>query len=315
VGTRASALALEQTREVLATLRASSPGVRFEIIEIETTGDRLAHERLGPSVGQAFFTKEIEEALLEGRVDLAVHSCKDLATAMHPGLALVAVPPRHDPRDVLVSNGSTLANLPAGARVGTSSPRRAAFLRRVRADLSVTHQRGNVPTRVKAVDEGTLDGAVMAYAGLRRLGLESRISEILEPWVMLPAAGQGALALQARSEDERTEALARVVDDSAARAEVTAERACMRRMGAGCQAPVAALARYDRGFIALDAALVDERGVHVKRGSGPAAAAERIGMEVGAALLEHLGVETLLGSRLGRGVVGMDATRVGRPHA
>jgi hydroxymethylbilane synthase len=296
VGTRGSALALSQAREVVAMLKASAPDVHFEIVEVVTTGDRLVDQRLGPSLGNSFFTKEIEQALLRGRIDLAVHSCKDLATAMHPGLALVAVPPREDPRDVLVSGGPTLAELPAGARVGTSSPRRAAFVRRLRPDLVITHQRGNVPTRVRAVEDGLLDASVVAFAGLRRLGLQDRIAEVFEVGAMLPAAGQGALAVQARVGDARAAALARPADDPASRAEITAERACLRRMGAGCHAPVGALARHDAGVLALEASFIDERGLHTSRGTGAAAGSSRLGEEVGTALLARLGLETLGGS-------------------
>ena len=188
---------------VARLLEAAHAGLEVELVEIRTSGDRIQDVPLGPELGQAFFTKEIEDALLDGRIDLAVHSCKDLATTLPDGLVLGAVPVREDPHDALVSGGATLSALPAGARVGTSSPRRKGFLAHARPDLVIQEQRGNVPTRLKAVDEGRVDAIVLAVAGLRRLGLADRITEILDPDVLLPAAAQGALALQIRADDDR----------------------------------------------------------------------------------------------------------------
>ena len=243
LGTRGSTLALVQSRSVAAALETATPGLAVRLVEMRTAGDHITDVPLGPELGQAFFTREIELALLAGDIDIAVHSCKDLATTLPEGLTLGAIPTREDPRDALVGHGVDLADLAPGARVGTSSARRKNFLAHARPDLVVLDQRGNVPTRVKAVDDGTFDAVVLAVAGLRRVGLGARIVEILSSDVMLPAAAQGALAVQIRSDDDATARLVAALDDADARAEVTAERACLHRLGAGCQAPVGVLAR------------------------------------------------------------------------
>lgn len=293
LGTRGSRLALVQAEAVARQLEEAHPGLTVELVEIRTSGDRIQDVPLGPELGQAFFTKEIEDALLGGRIDVAVHSCKDLAATLPEGLALGAVPAREDPRDALVSRGPALAELPPGARVATSSPRRKNFLAHARPDLRVEDQRGNVPTRLRAVDEWRVDAIVLAVAGLRRLGLAERIVEILDPDVMLPAAGQGALAVQIRVDDERTAALVAAVDDPRVHAEVSAERACLRRLQAGCQAPVGALARIDAGEVVLRAAVVTPRRIVRVRRSGAASDPSALGAAVAAELLEGLGVGSL----------------------
>ena len=294
VGTRGSQLALAQTGAVVDAIRARSHDVRVEVVEITTTGDRIVDVPLGPAIGSSFFTKEIEQALLDGRIDLAVHSCKDLATTLPDGLAIAAVPERASPWDVLVSrSASSLAALAAGARVGTSSPRRKAFIERARPDLVVVDQRGNVPTRVRAVDEEALDGAVLAAAGLERLGLSARIVETFGADTMLPAAGQGALAIQTRAGDGHASGLARLVDDAGAHAEVDAERACLRRLGAGCQAPVGALARREARALVLEAAVHAPEGLVRVRATGLVGDAESVGEEAAAELLGRLGLASL----------------------
>jgi hydroxymethylbilane synthase len=293
LGTRGSRLALVQAAAVARRLRDVHAGLTVELVEITTSGDRIRDVRLGPELGSAFFTKEIEDALLGGRIDVAVHSCKDLSATLPDGLALGAVPAREDPRDVLVSRGATLAALPPGARVATSSPRRKGFLAHARPDLRVEDQRGNVPTRLRAVDEWRVDAIVLACAGLRRLGLAERIVEILDPDLMLPAAGQGALAVQIRVDDERTGAVVSAVDDPRSHAAVAAERACLRRLQAGCQAPVGVLAQVDAGAVVVRAAMVTPERIVRARRSGAAVDPSAVGAAAAEELLGGLGIGSL----------------------
>ncbi|GMV05025.1 MAG: porphobilinogen deaminase [Gemmatimonadota bacterium] len=295
LGTRGSALAMAQSGATARALQGRHPGLSVELVEISTSGDRIKDVPLGPELGQAFFTKEIQEALLEGRVDLAVHSCKDLATALPEGTTLAAIPGREDVRDALVSRGGRLADLATGARVGTSSMRRKLFLRAARPDLELVELRGNVPTRVAAVDEGRMDAAVLAMAGLKRLGLEGRVTDALDVSVMLPAAAQGALALEVRASDEETVALVSVLDDPAARAEVLAERACLRRLEAGCQAPVGALGRFRDGALGFRAAVAGPGGIVWIERTGDPGDPEALGVAAAEDLLARLGVDSLRG--------------------
>jgi hydroxymethylbilane synthase len=278
---------------VARRLQEQSPAIVVDLIEIQTTGDRIRDVPLGPHLGQSFFTKEIEVALLEGRIDLAVHSLKDLATVMTPGLCLAAVPAREDARDALVSAAGALRELPVGARVGTSSPRRKGFLAAARPDLVVQDQRGNVPTRLRAIEDGSVDAVILALAGLRRLGLADRVTETLDPDVMLPAASQGALAVQIRADDASTRAAVAWLDDAKSRARVTAERACLRTLEAGCQAPVGALARLDGHELRLSAAVVTPDGVVRVEETGPVEGAEAVGVAAAGSLLARLGLSSL----------------------
>lgn len=293
VGTRGSRLALVQASEVARLLAREDPGIEVEIVEIHTSGDRIRDVPLGPHLGQSFFTKEIEEALLSRRVDVAVHSCKDLATTLPQGLALGAIPVREDPRDVLVSRGPGLAELPPGATVGTSSSRRRSFLAAAVPHVELRELRGNVPTRVGRVDAGDLDAILLAAAGLRRLGMEDCITEYLEPNVVLPAAAQGALALQVRKDDARTLRLVSALDHPPSRAEVTAERACLRSLEAGCQAPVGALARYQEGGLRLEVGAALPAGVARVIVEGQAEDAEEVGASAAQDLLKRLSLESL----------------------
>jgi hydroxymethylbilane synthase len=297
LGTRGSRLALTQSGWVADRLRDLNPGLEVELVEIRTSGDMIQDVPLGPEHGQAFFTKEIEDALLDGRIDLAVHSCKDLATAMPEGLALGAIPERENPRDVLVSRHGGLAALPVGATVGTSSPRRKGFLAMARPDLVLKDQRGNVPTRLRAAEEGVVDAVVLAAAGLARLGLLDRATEMLAPAVMLPAAAQGALALQIRGDDTRLRKVTAPLDHLATRRAIEVERACLRRLEAGCQAPVGVLARSSAdGTLSVDGAVVGPSGV--VRGSRAAPAdgdPDDLGAALAAELLETLGLPSLRG--------------------
>lgn len=245
LGTRASALARAQTDSVIALLTATRPGLACATKVISTAGDRTqaTGEPLPAIGGKGLFTAELERALRDGEIDVAVHSLKDLPTEEADGVVVGAVSAREDVRDCLVARGArSLAGLPEGAVVGTSSLRRSAQLRALRADLDVRSIRGNVDTRIAKVRGGDYDGAVLAAAGVRRLGLEHEVAEWLETGTVLPAPGQGALALQCRLGDEPVLSLLAEVDDERARAETTAERAFLRALGAGCAAPVAALA-------------------------------------------------------------------------
>ncbi len=291
LGTRGSRLALVQSRAMAAALETH--GATVELVEIRTTGDRITDVPLGPAVGQSFFTKELEDALLEGQVDVAVHSCKDLATRLPAGLALGAIPVREDPRDALVSALGDLCALPAGSSVGTASVRRQRFLAEARPDLDIRDLRGNVPTRLDAVEEGRFDAVVLAAAGLRRLGLDGAITELLSTDIMLPAAAQGALALQIREDDAPMSDLVGRLDHLPTRKRVTAERACLRRLEAGCQAPVGALATFGGYGLTLEAAVALDQGVVRVHKLREANDEEALGVAVAEALLAELGLDSL----------------------
>ncbi len=239
IGTRGSNLARWQAQWVQQRLAATGRGAGAEIVVIKTQGDAEVDRPLHELEGKGFFTKEIEDALLDGRIDVAVHSLKDLPTTLPPGLALGAVPQRHDPREALV-NGTSLMDLGAGTRVGTSSLRRVAQVRFLRPDLEVVPLRGNVPTRVRKVErhEG-LDAALLAIAGLERLGLGAKGTPI-DPLEVMPAPGQGALGIEIRADDKATRDALRPLHDPASALAVSAERALLAALGGGCQAPVAA---------------------------------------------------------------------------
>ncbi|HTI04143.1 MAG TPA: hydroxymethylbilane synthase [Gemmatimonadales bacterium] len=239
IGTRGSQLARWQAEWIRDRLAAN--GSRAEIVVIKTRGDAEVDRPLHELEGTGFFTKEIEEALLDGRIDVAVHSLKDLPTKLPPGLALGAIPARHDPREALVNEGGTsLRDLPAGTRVGTSSLRRIAQVRFLRPDLSVVPLRGNVPTRVRKVESrDDLDAALLAIAGLERLGLGDK-GTVIDPLDVMPAPGQGALGIELRADDHATRTALEPLHDAASAAAVRAERALLAALGGGCQAPVAA---------------------------------------------------------------------------
>ena len=245
LGTRGSQLAQWQAEWVRDRLAAQ--GARAEIVIIKTRGDAEVDRPLHELEGKGFFTKEIEEALLDGRIDVAVHSLKDLPTTLPAGLALGAIPARHDPREALV-NVRSLSDLPAGARVGTSSLRRIAQVRFLRPDLEVVPLRGNVPTRVRKVEtHDGLDAALLAIAGLERLGLGGK-GAVIDPFDVMPAPGQGALGIEIRDNDKATRKALQPLHDAASAAAVRAERALLAALGGGCQAPVAAWVEGSRLF-------------------------------------------------------------------
>jgi hydroxymethylbilane synthase len=252
IGTRGSLLARWQAAEIGRLLRAAHPGLEVSERIIVTAGDR---SQTGPVVdlgGKSVWVKEIEDALLSRDVDLAVHSMKDVPTDLAAGLAIVAVPKRADPRDAIVSRtGAGLDALPSGCRVGTSSLRRVCQLRAARADLEIEILRGNVDTRLRKVSEGVVDAAVLASAGLDRLGFAERIAERLDPARMLPAIGQGALALEARADDARVVSLCRTLADPTAETTVAAERALLAGLGVGCRTPVAGYATLADGRLTV----------------------------------------------------------------
>lgn len=267
VGTRGSRLAMAQTETVVTALRAAAPGIEFELVPIRTEGDRVQQGPL-PSWGKGVFVREIEIALLEHRIDLAVHSLKDVPPSLPEGLALLATPARADPRDVIITrSGLSFAALPAGSRVGTSSLRRSAFLRALRPDLEYGPIRGNVDTRLAKLRDPELgyDAIVLAAAGLDRLGLLDVPREYLEPDVLLPAPGQGVLVVEGRADDEESRHLAEQITDRATAAAVEAERALLLALQGGCRLPVAALATVTADKLRLDAAVATFDGRRVLR--------------------------------------------------
>ena len=290
VGTRGSALARWQTDRVRETLQRG--GIATERVEIRTTGDEVQHVPLSRIGSRALFTRQIDDAMLEGRIDLAVHSLKDLPTTLPAGIALAAVAEREDPRDALVGRGRvTWRDLPAGAVLATSSLRRRAQLLRLRPDLDVRDLRGNVDTRLARLEEhADWSAIVLAVAGLVRLGFEERIGERLPPEVMLPAPGQGALAVTARSGDGRAAQAARTVHHEATAVAVAAERAFLRTLEGGCQVPVGALAEHASGAgLRLRGRVVSLAGEHAVEGEAARAAADASEADaLGVALAERL---------------------------
>ncbi|GAA1253152.1 hydroxymethylbilane synthase [Oryzihumus leptocrescens] len=290
LGTRRSALATTQSGWVADQLRAL--GHEVELVEITTFGD-TSTQPLSAIGGTGVFAAAIRQALLAGEVDLAVHSLKDLPVAPEPGLTVAAVTRREDPRDALVArDGLTLGELPAGAVVGTGSPRRAAQIAALGLGLDVRAIRGNVDTRLRLVHDGKVDAVVLAAAGLARLGRLDEVTELLDPLQMLPAPGQGALAVEVRSDDPLATAAVRSLDDADTRASVTAERALLAALEAGCTAPIGALAEVVEGMdgaeLSVRAFVGSEDGAGELRRSvtGPVPEAERLGRELAAVLLE-----------------------------
>lgn len=297
VGTRGSPLALAQTEEALALLRPLHPDLAFEAVAISTHGDEGYREDLGTSLdGKRAFTKRIEEALHDGRVDFAVHSLKDVPTDLDPALELAAVPPRADPRDVLVANdGLTIERMAAGTRVGTSSLRRRAQLLAEWPQLRILDLHGNVGTRLRRLDAGQVDGVVLAAAGLNRLGVTERRPQPFAPDRLTPAPGQGALALECRASEARVRAILRTIDDASAHLEVDAERLLSARLGGGCNVPFGALATHEDGAVRLHAMVASPDGRRIVRAQAQAPAdGWRRTVDTVAARLRDGGAEAIL---------------------
>ncbi len=293
--TRRSALALAQCRAFVARFTALHPGLTLVEEQVVTTGDKIQDRPLSEVGGKGLFVKEIEEALLDGRADFAVHSIKDVPGSLPDGLEITCIPLREDARDVIVApRHGTLAALPSGARVGTSSLRRLVALRAVRPDLTYVSVRGNVDTRLRKVDEGEYDAIVLARAGLVRLKLEARATEILEPEVSLPAIGQGALGVESRSKDDRVRELLGPLHDKVTSTCVAAERGVMIALEGDCKTPIGAYAQKVDGArgatLRLRAFFADPDLTHLRQGersiAWPATEedARRLGLDLGASL-------------------------------
>jgi len=291
IGTRASPLALVQAGMVRDRLAAAHLALAApEIVPMRTTGDAVQDRPLAEIGGKGLFTKEIEQALLAGAIDLAVHSFKDIETALPDGLVIDCVLERADPRDALIGAAS-LGALPAGARLGTSSLRRAAQIRALRPDIAIAPLRGNVDTRLARVAEGHIGATLLAVAGLTRLGRTDAIAAVLEPSEMLPAVAQGAIAIERRAEDAATAALLAPLNHAATLACVTAERALLAALDGSCRTPIGGLATLDRGHLMLDAlvAAPDGSAVWRTRRAGPVADAAALGTDAGAELRRRAG--------------------------
>jgi len=287
LGSRKSPMAIVQS-ELVAALITERTGCPVEIVGVTTLGD-VSRAQLTQIGGTGVFVSALREALLSGEVDLAVHSLKDLPAGAAPGITLAAVPPRDDPRDALVArDGAKLADLPPGARIGTGSPRRAAQLLAIRGDLQTVPIRGNAGTRLRQVTDGELDGVVLAAAGLARIGQQNAISQVFEPDEMLPAPGQGALAVECRDDDPELAGLLAAVNDEASMAAAVAERSLLEALAAGCSAPVGGYAA-GTGQLLMRAAVLSPDGTRALRahGSAPAADARRLGQDLAAELLRR----------------------------
>jgi len=288
IGTRGSKLAVTQSEWVKAKIEARHPHVRVELVRIKTTGDKILDSPLSKIGGKGLFVKEIEDALLDRRVDMAVHSMKDVPAQLPDDLFLAAFPEREDSGDALVSaNGLDLEHLTPHSRVGTSSLRRAAQLLHLRPDLELVPLRGNVDTRLRKVEAGELHAVVLAAAGLKRLGLADRITQIISPDEILPAVGQGALGLEARQEDAETIRILDFLNHPATEIAVRAERAFLKKLEGGCQVPIAGLARLQGDRVRFRGMVAELDGSHIfkEETEGPSDRAEAVGIACAEKLL------------------------------
>lgn len=292
IGSRGSQLALWQANHIGALLRERGHDIEIEVIH--TTGDKIVDVALAKVGAKGMFTKEIEDGLASDRVDLAVHSLKDLPTELSDRFEIVAIPTREDPRDALCSvRYSSIEDLPQGARVGTSSLRREAQLKALRPDLMVHPLRGNVDTRLRKLQSGEYDAVILACAGLKRLGRTESVKQIISVDKMCPAAGQGALAIETRAGDDEVRNALAFLDDTASRTETDCERALLRKMGGGCQVPIGASATWRNGELHLDAVVASPDGRVVLRESATGENADRLGKAVGEKLLRRGGAKIL----------------------
>ena len=302
VGTRGSKLALWQAGHIADRLRQLNPGLDVELKRIVTTGDKILDVPLAKIGGKALFTKELELAMLAGEIDLAVHSLKDMPTELSAGLILAATSERMDPHDAFVScKYRCVADLPQGARVGTSSLRRKAQLLRLRPDLNIDNLRGNLDTRLQKLDEGHFDAIVLAAAGLRRLGWSSRITDLLSPDECLPAVGQGVLAIETRADDPDLQPSMALLDHGPTRACVTAERKFLDVVQGGCQTPIGVYGRFDEGKLVLKARILSLDGTRCIEGAmvGDPANADAMGEKLAQQLLNDGAREILAEIGLG----------------
>jgi hydroxymethylbilane synthase len=289
VGSRGSKLAVIQAEELLAKLREAFPGLKAGLVKIKTRGDRYNTTALDEFDGQGIFVKELEKALLNSQIDIAVHSLKDLPTEIPDGLMLAAATTRLDHRDVLVSRCGKLAELASGSKIGTGSPRRAVQLHALRPDLQVSDIRGNIDTRLRKVFEGEFDGVIVAAAAMIRLGWESKITEYLPVEHFTPAVGQGTLGIEIRSEDKEIATLVSKINDEPTWQAVTAERTFLQALGGGCRAPIAALGVVSANTLKLTGMVASIDGVHILRATeeGSASATEQVGKRLARKMVEN----------------------------
>ena len=300
IGSRGSQLALWQANHISALLRERGHEVELEIIK--TTGDKITDVALAKVGTKGMFTKEIEEALAEGRIDLAVHSLKDLPTELSQGFEIAAVTPRENPRDVFCSrNYESIEDLPRAALVGTSSLRRQAQLKAVRPDLEIRPLRGNVDTRLRKLEAGEYDAIILAAAGLNRLGKTRLVRQVIPFEVMCPAAGQGALGIEIRAGDSVTRQHLAFLDDAEAHATTTCERALLNKLGGGCQVPIGAFAEVREGRLHLEAIVAEPDGSKILRESLDGTDPVQLGESVGEVLLQR-GGEAILEAVYGQGI-------------
>ncbi|WP_376702731.1 hydroxymethylbilane synthase [Mesorhizobium sp. ISC25] len=294
IGTRGSPLALAQAHETQARLMAAHgmPGEAFEVVVISTSGDRIQDRPLSEAGGKGLFTKEIEEALLARRIDIAVHSSKDMPTLLPEGLELSAFLPREDARDAFIGKAArTIAGLPQRAKVGSSSLRRQALIRRMRPDIDVVMFRGNVQTRLRKLDEGIADGTILAYAGLKRLGLEDVVTDLMPLEVFPPAPGQGAICIESRIGDRDVEQMLAAIHDGPTGEALACERAFLAALDGSCRTPIAGHATISGGTISFAGLIISPDGTqsHEVRLQGPAQEAARIGAEAAATVRAKAG--------------------------
>jgi hydroxymethylbilane synthase len=289
IGTRGSKLALAQAQWVRNRISAEYPDLEVELVTVRTKGDRVRDRPLSTIGGKGLFVKEIEEALQRKEIDIAVHSLKDVPAELPDNLHIGAIPAREDPRDVLISkNNASLGELPEGSRIGTSSLRRAAQLLHHRPDLEIIPVRGNLDTRIRKLHSLDMHAIIVAAAGLKRMGVTGKITQVLPADIMLPAIGQGALGLELRLDDQRTGTMLRFLDHYPTRAAVEAERAFLKELKGGCQLPVAAFGRLTDGTLYLDGMVADAAGKKVVRDrvSGPPGEANTLGTTLAYRVLE-----------------------------
>ncbi len=292
VGSRGSKLALIQTNWVISELKRLTPKLEFQIEKVSTKGDKITDAPLSRLGGVGLFTKELEAALIKGKIDIAVHSAKDVPTEIAEGLTIGATPKREDPHDVLISNNNaTLEKLPDNARIGTSSLRRRAQLLAFRPDFKILDLRGNLDTRLKKLDTDDMDAIIVAYAGLIRMGYDGRISQIIPFEIMLPAVGQGSLCIEIRKDDALTEKIVSGMDDPQTRVAIEAERALLAKLQGGCQVPIGAYAQILKKEVCIEAIICTLEGDHAirDRHSGPVKQAAKIGNELAMRMLENGG--------------------------